>query len=390
MEPGFEKMLETLPDCERKLYDLKETFLANLAMISEIPAPTFHEQRRMEFLINRFTEYGLHNCSTDEVGNALGILPGNDGEKTIVAVAHLDTNFDSSVDHAVTVETDHVVGPGVGDNGLGLATLTTLPLVMDHLGIRLNSDLMLMGSARSLGRGNIEGLRFFLDNTNIPLSHGVCIEGVKLGRISYSSIGMMRCEISYTVPEEYDWSQFGAVGSIVVINEVINRILEIPLPRRPRTSVVLGSIEGGTAFDKLAKTAVLRFEIRSESDEMVRNLRDQIEFIVAEVSSNTGAEVTFDVFAQRRPGGIPFSHPLATHAREIMRRLHIKPRISPSTSELSAFIDKHIPALTIGLTDEENMNERGESIVIDPLFKGVAQLLGLLLAIDKDYCDEPE
>ncbi len=390
MEAGFEKILEVLREYERRLRDLRETFLANLAMISEIPAPTFHEQRRMEFLINRFTEYGLHNCSTDEVGNAFGILPGSDGEKTIVAVAHLDTNFDATVDHAITVETERAVGPGVGDNGLGLAVLATLPLVMDHLEIKLTNDLILMGSARSLGRGNIEGLRFFLDNTNVPITHGVCIEGVKLGRISYSSIGMMRCEISYTVPEEYDWSQFGAVGSIVVINEVINRVLEIPLPRRPRTSVVLGSIEGGTAFDKLAKTAVLRFEIRSESDDMVRNLRDQIEYIVAEVSSNTGAEVTFDVFAQRRPGGIRFSHPLATHAREIMRALEIKPRISPSTSELSAFIDKQIPALTLGLSDGENMNERGETIIIEPMFKGVVQLLGLLLAIDKGYCNEPK
>ncbi len=363
--------------------------LANLVMISEIPAPTFSEQRRVQFLMDRFTEYGLQNCSTDEVDNALGILPGEEGKRNILVVAHMDTSFDTSADHSVTVEPDRVLGPGVGDNGLGLAVLATLPRALEEIGVQLRSNVLLMGSSRSLGRGDIEGLRFFLSNTNLPVSAGVCIEGVKLGRISYSSIGMIRCEISYTVPEEYDWTRFGAVGSIVVINEVINRILEIPLPRRPRTSIVLSSIEGGKSFDKLAKTAVLRFEIRSESDQMVLELRDQIEYIVAEVSSNTGAEVTFDVFAHRNPGGIAFSHPLATHAREIMRTLNIKPRISPSTSELSAFIDRDIPALTLGITDGENLNERGESIQIDPIFRGLTQLLGLIMAIDEGCCDEP-
>lgn len=389
MEPGFESILEKLPEYERKLRDLKETILANLVMISEIPSPTFSEQRRVQFLTDRFDEYGLQNCSTDEVDNAIGILPGTEGERNILVVAHLDTNFDNTVDHTISVETDRVIGPGVGDNALGLATLASLPLALEHLGLSLRSNLLLMGSSRSLGRGNIEGLRFFLANTNLEVAAAVCIEGVILGRISYSSIGMMRCEISYTVPEEYDWTRFGAVGSIVVINEVINQILEIPLPRRPRTSIVLNSIEGGgKSFDKIAKTAVLRFEIRSESGEMVVRLRDQIESIVAEVSSNTGAEVTFDVFARRKPGGIAFSHPLAVSVREIMRTLEIKPRISPSTSELSAFIDRNVPALTLGITDGEKMNDRNEAVIIDPIFRGITQLIGLVLAIDRGYCNE--
>jgi di/tripeptidase len=268
--------------------------------------------------------------------------------------------------------------------------MTSLPVILEYLDIKLESNLVLMGSARSLGRGDIEGLRFFLSNTDLPFSAAICVEGVKLGRISYSSIGMMRCEISYSVPEEYDWTQFGAVGSIVVINEVINRILEIPVPKRPRTNIMMGSIRGGTSYDRMATNAVLRFEIRSESGDMVLALRDQIDHIVAEVSSNTGAEISFDVFAQRKPGGIPFAHPLAKNTTEIMRSLGIKPRISPSTSELSALISRDIPALTIGIADGENIALPGESVFIEPIYKGLSQLLGIILAIDKGYCNESE
>ena len=390
MDDGFRKIIDALPEYEKKLAELSEIVLANLVMISEIPAPTFSEQRRVDFILNRMTEFGLQNTSTDEVGNALGVLPGTKGDKNILVVAHLDTNIEKTVDHHVTLQTNRVTGPGVADNGLGLAAMTSLPAILEFLDLKLESNLVLMGSARSLGRGDIEGLRFFLSNTDMPFTAAICVEGVKLGRISYSSIGMMRCEISYSVPEEYDWTQFGAVGSIVVINEVINRILEIPLPRRPRAHIMLGSIRGGTSFDRMATNAVLRFEIRSESGEMVRELRDQIDHIVAEVSSNTGAEISFDVFAMRNPGGIPFAHPLAKSTTEIMRSLDIRPRISPSTSELSALIAKNTPALTIGITDGENIALPGESVFIEPMYKGLSQLIGIILAIDKGYCDESE
>ncbi|ADK82348.1 M20/M25/M40 family metallo-hydrolase [Sediminispirochaeta smaragdinae] len=388
MEKQINNLIEGLSEYPVKLRSLRDIVLANLVMLGEIPAPTFREQARMDYFVHRLTENQLLNCSTDEVGNGLGILPGENGDRNILIVAHLDTVFDEKIDHTISIHPNRVVGPAVGDNALGVATLVSLPSLMEELGIKLDSNLILMGSARSLGRGNIEGLRFFLDNTDMPISAGVCVEGVKLGRISYSSIGMVRCEIAFRVPEEYDWTRFGAVGSIVTVNELIDRILEIPLPKRPKTSIVLGSINSGRGFNTIATDAVLRLEIRSESGEMVQQLKTQIQNIAEEVSSHNGSEVNIHFLGQRKPGGISFSHPLAENARLIMNSLGITPRISPSTSELSAFIDKNIPAVTLGITDGENLNKRNESIEIEPIYTGIAQLLGLILAIDRGYCNE--
>ncbi len=388
MEKGMAQIISGLGDIEEQVRSLREIILANLVMLSEIPAPTFNEAARMNFLLNRFNEMQLLNCSTDEVGNGLGIIPGENGDRNILIVGHLDTVFDAKVDHTISVEPRKISGPGVGDNGLGLAVIATLPLILQHLKIKPKSNIILMGSAQSLGMGNIRGLRFFLDHTELPINAGICVEGVKLGRISYSSIGMMRCGINFSVPEQYDWTRFGAVGAIVTINDAINRILEIPLPKRPKTNIVLGSVEGGTGFNNIATNASLKFEIRSESGRMVRNIGQKTEYIAHEVASHSGADVDFRIFAQRRPGGIPFSHALARNTREIMRSLDIQPRITPSTSELSAFIDKKIPAVTLGITDGENLNQPNETIEIEPIFKGIAQLLGLIMAIDGGYCDE--
>ncbi|MBU0676812.1 MAG: M20/M25/M40 family metallo-hydrolase [Verrucomicrobia bacterium] len=390
MVKGIGQILAELQRFRDAAGKTKESLLANLVMIGEIPAPTFGESERVRFVQDRFSESGLQNSSSDEVGNGFGILPGKDRAKNILVVAHADTVFSEKVDHTITVETERVVGPGVADNSISLAALATLPMILDHLGLELDSNLILMVNSRSLGRGNLEGLRFFLKNNQMPIRAGVCVEGVELGRLTIGSFGMLRGEITCQVSDQYDWTRFGTSGAIVTINEIINRLVEIPLPRRPKTSIVLGSIEGGTSFNTVATRATLRFEIRSESEELLADVRQHLEDAIAEVSSASGADVTLDIFARRKKGGILSSHPLARHSRSIMKELGVEPRLSPSASEISAFVDGDIPAVTLGLTEGGQIRQLKEFIRIDPVFTGIAQLVGVLLAIDGGYCDEHE
>ncbi len=386
----FEELLDWLPELESRMEEIGEIIIANLIMLGEIPAPTFNEQRRINFLTDRFSEIGLLNSSSDEAGNGVGILEGEKDDQNILIVAHADTPFSENVDHTLSVEQEYIRGPGVADNSLGLATVASLPSIFEHLDIKLRKNLILMGATRSLGRGNLEGLRFFLDNNDLPINAGVSVEGAQLGRLSHVSIGMLRGEITCTIPEEYDWSRFGDASAILTINEVINKINDIPLPKRPRTSIVLGSIEGGTTYNTIATNASLRFEIRSESSDMVEEIGERMEEFVAEVSSKTGDEINLDIFARREPGGIKFSHPLARTSRLILEELGVQPRLSPSTSELAAFIDKYIPAVTLGITRGDNIRELDENILIPPIYKGLAQLIGTILAIDGGYCEQED
>ncbi|MFH5832797.1 M20/M25/M40 family metallo-hydrolase [Halalkalibaculum sp. DA3122] len=385
---SFDDILNKLAPLVEQSREMKEILLANLVMLGEIPAPTFEEEERIEFLLNRFKEAELDKTSVDEVGNGIGMIEGEVGEENILIVAHADTVYSKKTDHTLTVQPDTVTGAGVADNSLGLAVLATLPFFLDKFDITLKQNLFLMGATRSLGRGNLEGLRFFLSNADRPVKVGIGLEGVELGRLSHTSIGMQRGEITCKVPEEYDWSRFGDASAILTLNEVINKINGIRLPQRPRTSIVMGSIEGGTSFNTTALKSTLGFEIRSESAQLVSDINRAIHEIVTEVSSKSGDTIELDIFAEREPGGIPFSHPLIRRTREIMEELEIESRPGPSTSELSAFIDHDIPAITLGLTHGDQIHEVNENIEIAPTFKGIAQVIGTLLAIDGGYCEE--
>lgn len=385
-----EEIIGDLPAIREACVSLRETLLANLVMLGEIPSPTFKEENRVEFLLQRFSECGLTNTSSDECGNGFGIISGKNRERNILLLAHADTVFSERRDHTVSVHADRIIGPGIADNSLGLAVMATLPTILDALGIQFNANLVLMGGVRSLGRGDLEGVRFFLENNKMPLTAGICVEGVQLGRLSYASAGMLRGEVSCRVPEEYDWIRRGTTGAILVINEVINRILGIPLPRRPQTSIVLGSVRAGTGFNIIPTEARLRFEVRSESSDIVQEISSELEDIIEDVTSQTGADVTLDIVARREVAGLTIGHPLVKQTREIMSSLDLTPHITPSTSELSALIINDVPAVTLGMTQGEHLHEEREAVHIDPIFTGLAQLIGVLLTIDGGFCDESE
>ncbi len=388
MVPELEDITDVLQEYRSSAETVKEILLSNLVTFGEVPAPTFGERRRVEEVQHVFIDSGLQNCSIDDLDNGMAILPGAQGERNLLLIAHADTMFSEKVDHTISLQPDRAVGPGVADNSLGLAVLATLPQLLEAANIRIKDNLILLTPTRGLDKGNLEGLRFFLKHNRLPISAGICVEGAQLGRLSFSCIGMLRGEIVCSVPEEYDWTKFGATNAIVSLNEVINRILEVSLPTRPRTKIVLGRIEGGTSVNSVPTEARLQFEIRSESARIIESVSREIDAIITETASHSGAQIRWAVFARRRPTGIPFSHPLVRAATRIMESLNVTPRIAPSTSELSTVLGHHIPAVTVGITRVERLNRADEAALIEPVFTGLAQLLAILKAIDDGLCHE--
>ena len=186
---------DCVAELPQRLAPLREEFLANLVMLGQIPSPTGEEQGRVRYILDRFLEAGLPEAGEDEAGNAVGTVTGETRQRTILMVAHLDTIVPSNIDHNVQVQTDRILGPGISDNSLGAAVLSMMPACLSRLGIRLNSDLRLLGTVNSLHRGNHAGLKFHLDHAPESVDVGICVEGVQLGRLNYFSIGTIRATL---------------------------------------------------------------------------------------------------------------------------------------------------------------------------------------------------
>jgi acetylornithine deacetylase/succinyl-diaminopimelate desuccinylase-like protein len=153
-------------------------------MAGEIPAPTGDERMLTRFLSDRFTESGLNDIAFDQAGNIAAVLPGRNPQRNLLLAAHVDKVWPEADDHTVSVRVGKMKARGIADNGLGVATLATLPLILERLNIKLESNLILLGTTKSFGRGDLGGMRFFLENTDREFESALCLEGMNLGRLS--------------------------------------------------------------------------------------------------------------------------------------------------------------------------------------------------------------
>ncbi|MDK2922539.1 MAG: tripeptide aminopeptidase [Desulfonauticus sp.] len=371
--------LERITNLARKVEQYREILLSNLVLVGEIPAPSGQEEERINFILEKFLQLGLENCVTDEIGNAVAILPGSKRKHSILLTAHVDVPFEITANHTYTLEENKVWGIGVADNSLGVATLLSLPIFLKKLNITLENDLILLGAVKSLEQSNQEGLKFFLANTQKKPHCALLLEGSPLGRLNFRSMstfgGQITCQINRRLSE---------ASAIEMICQIIQSLKTLPLAEEEHTVLTLGSIEGGASHKYPARSCNLKFQIRSNSDQTIKNLIQKIYQILDNISQHPGLSVHLKTIATSIAGGLNSSHPLVLKARNIQEKLDITPQDNIYSPVISPFVEHNIPALCLGLTNADNLHYLDEYIEIEPCSKGLAQLIGLLLLIDKE------
>jgi acetylornithine deacetylase/succinyl-diaminopimelate desuccinylase-like protein len=385
----MEKYLDVLPTFVDKIRKIREIIISNIVLIGQISAPTFFERRRAECLVERLADFQVDECSIDDFGNPIGVIRGVSTDKqSIFVVAHLDT-FSEVQDDPHYEVTDKIIGGiGVSDNSAAVGVLASLPEVFRRLRLVFESDIVLVAPVQTIGRGNLKGIRQLLETWPTPIRGAICLETVELGRLNYSSNGMIRGEISCSIDSEKPIGRHHTPNAILIINEVINAILKLRLPQKPRTQIVIGKIAGGFNHGKIAYDAKIGFEIRSDADEMVKELYNDIRDIVDEINKAFVVELRLNRISNLNATRLQYNHPLVKSAARILNRLGVEAVSEPSETALSIFLQRKIPAITIGLTYGDNYHQDGSMIEINPMSKGISQIPALIMAMDSGACDE--
>lgn len=381
--------LDNLPALVDEIKAFKDIIITNIVLIGQTPAPTFKEKRRGTVFLDRLAEFGVDEVTTDGYRNPIGIIRGTSSEKPpIFVVAHLDTFFAKDIVYNYTIKKNTITGPGLLDNSLGVGVLVSLPIILERLNLRFESDIVLAGTIQSIGKGNLRGVRHLLKTWPTPIRGAVCIEGVELGRLNYFSDGMIRGEIACSISEEKGIMYKFAPNAILILNEVINEIMNLRLAQRPRSRIVLGIIAGGANHGKIAYDATLGFEIRSDSYKMVKSIYSDIKDIVDGIGHENEVHLDIKTISNLKAARLKFNHPLVKEAAIVMKTLGIKAVSKSTESALSIFLSRKIPSVTLGVTYGENYYSHNATMEIEPMFKGIAQIIGVLKAIDDGVCDE--
>jgi acetylornithine deacetylase/succinyl-diaminopimelate desuccinylase-like protein len=375
--------LKDLPNFVERIKSLKDIIITNIVLIGQTPAPTFKEKRRSKIFMERLAEFQVDECTTDGYRNPIGIIRGkSSGTKPpIFVIAHLDTFykfFDKDLVFNYAIKEDKITGPGILDNSVGVGVMISLPAILKALDLQFESDIVLAGTIQSIGKGNLRGVRHLLKTWPTPIRGGVCIEGVELGRLNYYSDGMIRGEIQCNIYEEKGVFHKFTPNAILILNEIINEILNLRI----------GKISGGVNHGKIAYEGTLGFEIRSDSYKVVKSIYSNIKDIVDGISQENEVELNLKTISNLKAARLKFNHPLVKSAASVLESLGLKPISKSTESALSIFLSRKIPAVTLGVTHGENYYTDSATMEIEPMFKGIAQIIGVLKAIDNGVCDE--
>ena len=381
--------LDNLPHIVETIKEIKDTIITNIILIGEKPAPTFREKERAKAFMERLSEFHVDECTTDSYQNPVGVIRGTTPDSPpIFVVAHLDTYETKDTYFDYGVRKDCIIGPGIEDNSAGVGVLISLPLIFKKLNLQLKSDVILAGVIQSVGKGNLRGIRQLVKTWPTPIRGAVVIEAVELGRLNHFAGGMIRAEIDCnTLNLRPNRTQRERINAILVMNEIINNILELRLPQKPRSEIVVGRISGGIDHGKDAMSANIGLEIRSESDAIVKEIHNEIRDIVEGIRNEFDVELSLKTISNLNAARLKYNHPLVKSASSIMKKLGVEPVSEGSESELSIFLSNKIPAVTLGISKRETELPEA-AIKIEPMFKGIAQIVGILQAIDNGVCDE--
>lgn len=367
----------SIPSPYRAIVQESLSQLVELAcLIAAVPAPTFAEHERARVVAELFRERGAQP-EFDAIGNLVVRRPGRGEARALLLAAHLDTVFPVETPLRIERQADLVRGPGVGDNALGVAALIVLWDLLSRLAIETPGDLLLAGNVGEEGLGNLRGMRALVDRYGVELGGVIAVEGHNLGRVTHVAVGSARYRIVVRGPGGHSWGNFGVPNAIHVLARIICDLDGVPVPRSPKTTYNVGTIDGGISVNTIAPMARAVVDLRSVDRRELERLRRALEEICTRYHRGA-VEVELELLGERPAGSTPPDAPIVRAAVQTLRELGIDPILDASSTDANAAIAAGIPAICIGLTRGRGSHTLEETIETAPLEAGLLQLVRLV------------
>ena len=240
-----------------------------------IAAPPFGESARAEWFRERFIELGLWHSHVDEAGNALALLREDQGDTPLVLLsAHMDTVFAASTPLHPEQRDDVLWSPGAADNGAGLAALLAIAAAVKAAGVETGINILFAANVGEEAEGDLRGMRHLFSQSPYAdrILGSIALEGAGTETLVTRALGSRRFRVEITGPGGHAWTDAGTPNPIVTLASAIAALSKHPLPDRPRTTLNVGEIRGGTSVTSVPQSAEATVDIRSTDADQILSL----------------------------------------------------------------------------------------------------------------------
>jgi tripeptide aminopeptidase len=340
--------------------------------IQQIPAPTFSERARGEFVRGLFQKEALQDVSMDLLGNVYARLPGKQKKaaKPLIVSAHLDTVFPTNVSLQVNRESGKIIAPGIGDNSLGIAALFGILLGLRERKILLKHDIWLVANTGEEGLGDLCGMRGVVERFGAEVLGYLVLEGLALGHVYHRALGVRRYRITAKTAGGHSWADYGRPSAVHELASLVTKLTAIHLPRQPRTTMNVGTFGGGTGINVLASEAKCELDLRSEDLKSLLKLTNQAEKIIKN-ADREGVQINAEIIGERPMGEVPVDHPLVQLAVSCTREQNLDAVLTVGSTDANIPLSLGIPAVVMGITTGGGAHTLHEYVDIDPIEQGM-------------------
>jgi acetylornithine deacetylase/succinyl-diaminopimelate desuccinylase-like protein len=388
---------EALEEARRALVSLDEEILEHQMAITRIAAPSGEEGERARWMSERFRELGLTEVGIDPAGNVIARRPGDDSaddaepseQGAVVVCAHLDTVFPRSTPLVVRRSGPRLHGPGIGDNGRGLAVMLALARVLDGQTLRTRAPVDFVCTTGEEGAGNLRGAKALFAGSARNAIAAIALDGAGDERIVHRALGSYRYRFEFRGRGGHSWTSYGVPNPVHAAAIAAARIARLPIPSEPRTTLSVVRTGGGLSLNSIPDSAWIEVDLRSVSPTMLeqhdRTLREIARVATLDENSRRArgtpplaSEV--HLIGDRPSGETPMNHPLVEIAMEATRLIGRAPELATASTDSNVPISRGIPAIAIGAGGRGgDAHTEGEWFDNTGAQAGVARALGIIV-----------
>ena len=167
--------------------------------------------------------------SIDRAGNVIATLTPGAAGPFVALTAHLDTVLAPRNKEDIAVEPDgRLRGPGVADNGAGLAALLGVARALksspplEHL----KADLLFVANVGEEGEGNLSGMRYLCQQSPLAgkFAAFLVLDGANVDHITATALGSRRFEVTFSGPGGHSWSDYGVGNPVHALSRAVTHV----------------------------------------------------------------------------------------------------------------------------------------------------------------------
>lgn len=332
--------------------------IEEMIQLTEVLAPPFKESEKAQLFKKMIENAGADKVWIDEEGNVLALRKGKASNKLIALDAHLDVVFPEGTDVKVMMVGDTLKAPGIGDDNRGLSMIIGVLKALNQAKIETKNDLLFIGSVGEEGLGDLRGVKYIFEKSNLKIDSWISIDGGDIGRINNAALGSKRYKITLKGKGGHSWGAFGLANPHHALGKVIDYFsqqAEKYTNNGPKTSFNVGRIGGGTSINSIPFESWMEVDMRSVSPislgEIENILKESTVKAVADYNAtNIKDKITLEIdkIGDRPSGTLPNDLPLIQRAMAATLLFNIEPKLTIGSTNASIPISKNIPAICIG------------------------------------------